>query len=111
MGLGDGSIAVSALTDSDAGSFAKALLASMCRPGVAQAGESAPAPSEPGKPFTHCLTCCCPAGQSIVLPAILRSPHPSLEPLPQRIAWRATHAVIKERTAERPPVRGPPTQV
>jgi hypothetical protein len=107
MGAGDVPHAVSIESDSDGGTLAKALLASMCRPGTATAGDSAPEPSEPDKSLTHCLACV-PAGHSVLLPAMLRSPHPSLEPLPQRVAWHATQWLIKERTAERPPVRGPP---
>jgi hypothetical protein len=91
--------------------FAKALRVAMCGPRASTSTEPMqPLPFGPAE-GTPCLMCCCPGGGSIVLVEAIRSLDPSYEPLSERIAWQARHIAITRRTAERPPVRGPPAVV
>ncbi len=91
----------------EAGLLRDVMLA-LCRPAIPDAGgEPAGGPTGPspdGK--AGCPDCCLSAPVALTGP--MRSLHPALEQVPLRVAWQAIHATIAERTAERPPVRGPP---
>jgi hypothetical protein len=100
--------AAAAYAASDGGTLASALLASMCQPGAARSDDSSSIPAVPGGPLIPCLACCCLAGHGVVLAVSPDSPDPRLEAPADRLRWHAKVSSIRERTSERPPVRGPP---
>jgi hypothetical protein len=95
-----------AAATSDEARLLRDVMLALCRPGLAAPATGTTRDGTPPDGTSPCPDCC-PSAPSVLADPI-RTPHPAREPLALRVAWQAIQASIAERTAERPPVRGPP---